>query len=489
MRFYLGGVCDRSTKMPIKNPSARSCALEAQVRRTVQHYGMLIPGDHAVVAVSGGADSTALLLCLHSLAPQFHLEITVAHLNHCIRGPEGDADEDFVRRMSEDLGLPFISETIDIKRLASEARRNVEDFAREKRYDFLLRIARRVEAQKVAVAHNLNDQAETVLLRVMRGSGFEGLSGIHPVVEGMIIRPLFECSRDAILEYLKQLNVHYRVDSTNADLRHARNRIRQELLPYLEEHFNPKLAPTLAREAGLVREVWTFLESEAEQAYANLSRRLENGISLSVKDILQLHPAVQKQVLRHALRECSGTLRGITAAHLENALSLCRMGQSGRRILMPRGIVGLRQFGELLLLVQEPTLGADFAYELTIPGRCDVAEAGMNFLAEICSLPAVREGMGKLQVRAFLESDSLPPTLTVRSRLPGDRYGGPGHRKVKKMLIGRRIPRAARSILPMVAAGNNVVWIPGFRPARSYEARPDSETCVMVEAHRSDENK
>ncbi len=442
-----------------------------------------------VAAVSGGADSTALLLCLSELASEYRLVITVAHLNHRIRGTEGDADEDFVRRISAELGLRFISETIDAVHQAKAARQNLEDFARRKRYDFLRRTARQVGAQKIAVAHNLNDQAETLLLRLMRGSGYEGLSGIHPVVDGLIIRPLFECSRNSILEYLKQRRISYREDSTNRDIRYSRNRIRSELLPYLEEHFNPRIVRTLAREAGLARELWVFVESKAERIYSTLAKGIESGISLPVKELVELHPAMQRLVLLHAFRECLGTRRGITSIHLENALLLCNAGQSGNRIQMPRGSIALRQFGDLLLLRREPALNPGFTYDLPVPGNCMVPEAGAEFRAEKCRTPDLGEIREKSQVSAYLEPTVLPSNLIVRSRVPGDRYGGPGHRKVKKMLIDRKIPGPERSILPMLAVGiNNVVWIPGFSPARAYQAVSNSETCIMIKVHRTDEN-
>ena len=177
--------------MPVKELSDKLRPLEIRVRKTIQNHNMLTPGDHVLVAVSGGADSVALLLCLHKLARELHISLSIAHLNHRIRGLEGDADEDFVRRLSADLKLPFFSEIIEVKRKAAAAKENLEELARLTRYDFLRRTARRIGAQKIAVGHTLNDQAETVLFRFIRGSGIEGLSAIHPVVEGLVIRPFW----------------------------------------------------------------------------------------------------------------------------------------------------------------------------------------------------------------------------------------------------------------------------------------------------------
>jgi tRNA(Ile)-lysidine synthase len=467
--------------MPTKEPSAKSVPLEIQVRKTICKFDMLNRGDQVLVAVSGGADSTALLLCLHKLAPDFGLTLTVAHLNHRIRGPEGDADEDFVRKMSADLGLPFVLETVEVKRQAAAAKQNLEDFARRVRYEFLRRTAHRIRAQKIAVGHNLNDQAETALYRFIRGSGLQGLSAIHPVVDGLIIRPLLECSRKLILDYLIQKEVRYQEDSTNRDPRHTRNRIRRELLPYLESNFNPQLVPVVAREASLAREAWSFIESQAKEAFLRLHSRLEDGISLKIRGLLELHPALQKEVLRQAVKACTGSLSGIGSIHIQSILSLCKFESSGGRIQIPQGSLAIRQSDTLLLLERTPQSRPAFVYRLSVPGQCLVSEDRTMFHCSFCSAPDLNTMKNERFTQAFLEPSALPHSLTIRSRLPGDRYGGAGHRKVKKMLINCKIPRSQRNVLPMVVAGNKVIWIPGFRPARGFEARPESPRCVAIE--------
>jgi tRNA(Ile)-lysidine synthase len=467
--------------MPTPKPSARLHPLEIQVRKTIEQFGMLSPGDHVLVAVSGGADSTALLLCLYKLAEDFPFSLTAAHLNHRIRGAEADEDQDFVRRMCAGLGVPFVSEIIEVKQQASEAKQNLEEFARKKRYDFLRRVALPIKAQKIAVGHNLNDQAETALFRFLRGSGLEGLSSIHPVVDGIVIRPLLGCSRDSIRKYLKLQGASYREDSSNADLRHARNRIRLDLLPFLEKNFNPQIVPALSRGASLAREAWSFIESQAAETYQGLHRRTENGILLKIDKLLELHPALQKQVLRHALKECLGSLRGIAAIHIQSALSLCVTGRSGDRIQIPHGSIAIRQFSSLL--IQTGPYPADSAYSciLEVPGQCRIPKTGATFCCMICSAPNRETMKEKRFVRAYLDPSRLPQSLIIRSRKSGDHYGGPSHRKVKKMLIGNKIPQLQRTALPMIVAGNDVIWIPGFRPARGYEAMPESPSCILVE--------
>jgi tRNA(Ile)-lysidine synthase len=472
--------------MSAQQPLPKYRLLENQVRRTIKKNNMVTPGEQVLVAVSGGADSIALLVCLHNLTSHLGISLAVAHLNHCIRGAEADDDEEFVRRMCADLDLSFVSETMEIKRLADEAKQNLEEFARRERYDFLRRTAYRIGAQKIAVGHNLNDQAETALFRFIRGSGIEGLSGIYPVVDGLIIRPLLECTRDTIRQYLKQQGIGYREDSSNADLRHARNRIRKELLPYLEGNFNPRLTSTIAREACLARETWSFIESQAVEAFTRLHCRIKNGISIKIKNLLELHEALQKQVLRQALKVFQGSLRGITSIHIQNLLSICAPEHSGDRILLPRGIIAVRQFEELLLLRHPLEKCPAFVYHLDIPGQCQIAEINALLQSTVCSAPALKTMKEKRTMQAFLEASALPQSLTVRSRMPGDRYGGPGHRKVKKMLIDKKIPQSLRAALPMVLAGDSIIWIPGFRPARGFESSPESKNCICIDIIRNE---
>jgi len=460
--------------------SNRFHPMVTRVRETIREFGMIVPGENVLVAVSGGADSTALLFCLRQLSLEMNFTLTVAHLNHCIRGSEGDADAEFVRQLSFDLGIPCVSEAIDVRRQA--AGENLEAFARRLRYDFLKRAAAQAGASKIAIGHHENDQAETVLFRLLRGSGIEGLSSIRPVLDGLIIRPLIACQKSLIHEYLREIGVGYKDDSTNADMSYARNRIRRELIPYLEAKFNPQLISTLAREAAIARETWDYIETQAAAAYEKLRTESEGVVSLSVIGLRDLHPALRKQVLRMALKECFGSLQGIYSRHIEDLLALCRTDARGREIHLPCGVRGIRQFDQLLLQKRCPDPVEDYAYTLKIPGECHVAEINARFRC------ALLQGKSKADaedgVKAVLNAAILPEFLTIRSKQPGDRYGGAGHRKVKKMLIDHKVPFDRRALLPMIVAADTVIWIPGFRPARNYAAPPDAKTCLLIEMIR-----
>jgi len=453
-------------------------ALEAQVRRTLRRFAMVAEGDHVVAGVSGGADSMAMLHCLVCLAPALRLTLTVAHLNHGIRGAEAGRDQEFVRRAGAGLGLPFVTETVRLKTEGEPG--NMEELARRARYDFLRRTAAQVRAHKIAVGHTLNDQAETVLLRVFRGSGPDGLAAIHPVVDNLVIRPLLECTRNQVVRYLDESGIDFLTDSTNRLLAYRRNRVRHELVPYLEANFNPRVVESLARTAALSREAAEFLDQESRREYDGMKQSSPGSISLPIERILRLHPAVGKLVVRQAFRESRGRLAGLAGRHVEEILLLCRGERSGRRILLPGAFMARRQFDNLILQ-RMPGNVAGFCRRLPVPGICAVPEAGTTVVARVLESagPADPGGIGK---QAILDRDRLPDVLMVRSRLPGDRYGGPGSRKVKKMLIDARIPVPDRETLPMIAAGDrSIAWIPGFKPANSFAVHPNSSRFILLE--------
>lgn len=456
--------------------------LERKVSKTVEKYQMVQCGGRVLVGVSGGADSTALLLCLHRLSNAFHLSLIVGHLHHQLRGREADEDEEFVRALAAELGLLFVSEKTDVRGLASLRKLNLEDAARRVRYGFLRRTAARLGCGRIAVGHNLNDQAESVLIRFLRGSGPDGLSGIHPVLDDLVVRPLLECSRTEIETYLQSLGRSYREDSSNSDLKLRRNRVRRELIPYLQEHFNPRLLEALARGATRARDIAGYLDREARLAGEAIWKIPSPGsVSIPTEQLAALHPAIRLAVIRHAIRECRGALTGITDCHVRAVVRLAESKRSGHSIDLPGGLVACLQFDEIILHQGGPAAAPEFSCELPIPGSCVVPGSQVEFIATRGPWPA---GKPDRSTHAFLDAEKVTGTLLVRSRRPGDRYGGPGHRKVKNMLINARIPLSMRGLQPMVLSGDAVAWIPGFLPAGPFRARPGADRCVIVQVRR-----
>jgi tRNA(Ile)-lysidine synthase len=480
--------------------------LEHQVRRTVEKHRMLKAGEKLLVAVSGGADSVALLHVLRRLQPAWNLSLAVAHFNHCLRGEDSEADEEFVRGLSSTLGIPFLSERADVRQNARARKSNLEESARSARYDFLRRAAAQIGADKIALGHNQNDQAETVLMRILRGSGQEGFSSIHPVVDGLFIRPLIDCPRKLILRYLADWEHPYRQDISNNDLGYLRNRVRHQLLPYLLRRFNPRLINILANEAEQARLATQFLQAQARQVCKSIRVEKQDVIALPLRTIQDLHPALRSEVIREALRDCRGSLRGISSAHIQSILNLCTARQSGRQIQLPGKYRVTRRFNDLVFLSGRPAEKGAYYYELPLPGTCLISEVGLEISIRLDLPPeGISEEIGPVRMsdlkglrsilqsnlgsdgplllpeaRTYLDVSTLPGGLVVRPRQPGDRYGGPGHRKVKKMLIDAKMDPQIRARLPLLVAGEAVVWIPGFLPASRFRLRPGSGRAALV---------
>ncbi len=470
-----------------KVPQSARSRLELRARRTILRHAMLSPGDHVLVALSGGADSVALLHVLIQQAPSWRLTVSAAHLNHRLRGRESDQDEEFVRALCSDLGILCIVGSAEVHKLALEHRINIEEAAREARYEFLRSAASQAGARKIALGHTRNDQAETAIMRFLRGSGPEGMASIHPVVEGLFIRPLIDCTRTDILRYIDAQSLSYRTDSSNSDLAYRRNRVRHELIPYLESHFNPRLIRTLTGAAEASREVFFYLQTEAEQQYRQIRKSLHGKIALPAERILALHPGLRGFVIRRAIEDERGSLRGISSRHIENVIELCSSARSGRRLRLPGKCMVERSFSDLVISQSDFVPPAEFEYRLPLPGACSIPELGLEFIAKLTNAAEMRPDTGgqsrrdSYSYRAEMDGDALSGHLLLRSRRPGDRYGGSGHRKVKKMLIDARIDRISRAKLPLLVSRDAVAWIPGFKPAAPFQCRPDSKTIAIIE--------
>lgn len=294
-----------------------------RIRDIVRRHRLLGPGDRVIIGLSGGPDSVTLSHLLPEIASEFGATVAgLAHLNHQLR-PSADADEQFCRELADRLGLPLDVERADVRAAAREARTSIEDGARRVRYAFLRRVALRRDAGRIAVAHNRNDQAETVLFRLFRGAGTTGLAAIRPRVRG-VIRPLLDTPRSEIERFLADEGLAFRVDPTNADVANPRNRIRHELLPYLARHFGPGVVDVLARQATLAREDADWLtEVATERAGSLVLEEVSGAVTVDIDPLLALPPALGRRVLRQALtRQAGGRFLGF--AHVDAALALAR---------------------------------------------------------------------------------------------------------------------------------------------------------------------
>src|SRR5262245_48354818 len=455
----------------MKNVTA---SVERQVRRTIARYDMLRPQERVLVAVSGGPDSMALLSLLHRLAPEMKLDLHLAHLDHGWCGRASARDAEFVRRVAVRLRLPVTVGHLGPRVWqAGEGRQSSREArARELRHRFLIETAREIGAHKVALGHTRDDQAESFLLRLMRGSGARGLAGTYPVVDGFIVRPLIDTRRGDLLAYLKERRLTYRIDATNLDLSLTRNRVRRKLLPLLEREFNPSIVEALAHAAELLRDEDNFLGELAEAKYRQIASRGDN-IVLQARQLQELPVSLRRRILRLALSEARGDLRRIALQHVEQSLNLLDGPRPRGHVSLPDGTEVDVQAGMLRIVRQSGTAGSSAPARTgsawprealcPVPGEVALPGFGLRLRATVVSRDALSIDLrAGGRERAFLDADLLPGPLLIRPRRPGDRFvplGAPGTRKVKSFLIDRKVPVNERGRIPLVLSGDRIAWV------------------------------
>jgi tRNA(Ile)-lysidine synthase len=448
--------------------------LTSKVIRTLERYRMVRPGDSVLIALSGGPDSVALTRILFELRHRLGISLFLAHLNHGLRA-EADEDERFCKALSESLSLPFSSERVDVGALARRSKRSLEDVGRQARYRFLESQASRLGANRIAVGHTLDDQAETFLLRLLRGSGGRGLSGIHPVKKAGIIRPLLEARRAEIELYLRENDRDFRQDASNADRRFVRNRIRHEELPRLAAAYNPRLAESLARAASLLRDEEAWMEAETEAALAAIASPSGDEVQLDRRRLLERPLALQRRLVRASIERVRG-LQAISHRHVEDVVGLA-LGQSGRELHLPGLVVelsfdrlGFRASSAARALKARERGYNGFEYRLSIPARVSIPECSGTLSARVAATrrkpdEALHPSHGNAVTVGF---DGVLPELSVRSPRPGDRFhplGAPGSKPLSRYLMDRKISREVRRRVPLLVRAapdeQEILWVVG----------------------------
>ncbi len=414
---------------------------------------MLTGGETVLVAVSGGADSVALLHLLLALAAELSLSLHVLHVDHGLR-PDSGRDAAFVRDLAERLGVPA-----DVARVTIPAGASLEAAARAERYAALDAHARRLDAHRIAVGHTVDDQAETVLMRMLAGAGVRGLAGI-PAVRGRVIRPLIETRRADLVALLEAAGLSWIEDPSNRDPRFLRNRIRHELLPVLSTSYHPDVVATLDRIARLCRTTVEAIERVAVRELDRLAITDDDAIVLAHDALAELPAQVAAEVLRQAAARLGSHAPLRAWAH--RGLARVLASPPPRRAFRLGGVIVEVSSGRVRLAAGDrPALPAR---ELTVPGRVELPEIGRVLEARLVS--AADYVVPRVALRVGFDADRVPSTLIVRARRPGDRFspfGGEGERRLKSFLIDEKIPRWERACLPLVEADGRILWVGGVR--------------------------
>lgn len=452
--------------------------LVEKVREAIDRWGLLSPGERVLVAVSGGADSLALLYALYWLRKEYQLQLTLAHLDHGIRA-DTQRDLEVVRQAAWDLGLPLIYRRVDVPARARRGRKNLEEAAREARREFLEEAAREAGAGKIALGHTRTDLAETVLMHLLRGAGPTGLQGLRPS-SPPYIRPLLTCSRAETRAFCRQHQIPFHDDPSNLDTRLLRNALRLEILPQLSR-YNPRAEEALARAAELWAEAEEALGWAADRALAEV--RQEAGLDLERLEKLPL--GVQALVVRAFLVEALGSPRRLQRVHVQAVLGLLRRGKEGE-VALPGGKRACLAAGRLV--VKGPVAKEPPKFEprqLPLPGELELPELGWRLTAEF--IPRPPSLVPPSSLIAYLDPQRLALPLLVRTRRPGDRMqplGFPGEKKLKALLMEAKIPREERDRWPVVCDQRGICWVVGARIADRCKVGPEVQRVLKLEASR-----
>jgi tRNA(Ile)-lysidine synthase len=460
--------------------------LADRVLRTVRANGLVEPGGRVLVALSGGSDSVALLHLLRELEPSGAWVLAgAAHLNHELRGADADEDERFCRALAASLGVPMDVERADVRGFAREYKRSLEDAARQVRYAFLERAADRAGAAAIAVGHTRDDQAETFLLRLLRGAGPRGLAGIRPRA-GRIVRPLLEVTRGELRAYLAERGIGFREDASNADVSIPRNRVRHELIPFLQRAFSPAVVDVLAREAAVARADEDRLQKEAIDLAASVVLGNSGVVNVDAGALTSAHPAIAARVARLALERLAGD-RFVGFDHIDAFLEFARSGRAGAALSLPGQQLVHR--GDRIESRPEPPRDPlppnSFCFPLSIPG--EVVLSGWCISAQSLETPPA----GVLQSRgetAVVGVSAVTPPLAVRSRRAGDRFkplGMGAEKKLQDFLVDRKVPRQVRDTLPLVVdRSDRIVWVVGQSVGEDFRVTEPTRGVILLKARR-----
>ena len=447
-----------------------------KVIETIKKFNMLNNGENIVVGLSGGADSCALTHILTRLSGKMDLHITAVHINHGIRGEEAERDERSAEEFCRRSNIEFIAYHCDIPSEAAKRGIGEEEAGRLVRYEKFYETAEKKNGAKTAVAHNMNDKAETLIMNLCRGAGMKGLAGIKPV-GGSIIRPLIFCTRDEIEKYCDDNNIEYCTDSTNLQNEYTRNKIRNILLPWLSENINPAAGMNMANASELLREEEEYLESKAQEQYKKLLKDSGDGfVSLNADGLASEHGVIRRRVLRIALRSLRPDMRDFGRKHTESAEDIL-MGDTGRRISLPGGITVSKGYGLINILYDREKQGA-FCYDIEPGKKYFIKETESYVLLSLNEEKNIKNAVNICTKK--IDYDKIKDKIQLRTRQTGDFISiKNGRKKIKDIFIDDKIPSDKRDSYPMLVCGKSVIIV-GNRLGTDYYVGQDTKNILYI---------
>lgn len=450
-----------------------------KVKSTIENFMMLDKGEQVLAGISGGQDSMALLYSLYILRKDLSIEITVFHLNHQFRGIEAERDANFVRDKAHVLGLPVIIETFNVPEFLTKSRHSPEEGARVIRYKLMEDSAKRLGIPKIALGHTADDNAETIIMRLLNGTSLTGLSGIPPKRE-KIIRPLIEIERKEIETFIEDQGIDYIVDSSNKESVHLRNRLRHHLFPILKE-MNPNLISRISEVVDLLRHDEDFLKSLTDAYFEEVVKNRNNGkITFNGEKLLSLPYPIGSRILKNAIYQLKSEGVRITSAHIKLIFDILKSSSPNKKISLPQDIIVLKGYNTIEIIVGQREEKAFCRKFWNLPYKVQLEEAGFEVTFEKMRRMDVNHFPDNRNT-ALLDYCKLQYPVTIRSFKNGDRFvplGMKGSKKVKDLFIDHKVPRELRKRVPLLLFDDRIAWVMGYRIDERFKV--DSSTCDVV---------
>jgi tRNA(Ile)-lysidine synthase len=448
------------------------------ILKAIRKYKMMDACETVLVAISGGPDSVCLLHNLKEISSELNIKLCAAHVNHSIRDEESNKDEAFVKDLCSDWQIPIFTTKIDIPAKSKELKLGIEETARILRYKFLNETALNIGADRIAIGHNADDRAETLLFNIIRGCGIDGLSSIKPT-NGNIIRPLIDTTRAEIEEYIELHNLPYKIDGSNADITYTRNKIRHVLFPILKDSFNPAIIDSLVKLADTASKAQSFITKSSEQARVSalMKGNLDQDLLCSFSDI------ILAEIIRAEIEKQRGNLNDIDFDCIQRII--CSIKNESFAVHTLAGgdfaaVIKKRSFS--VKPITEDSFIEPFEYQLEIPGSLVVPEAGVEIKIELInSIPDI---IDKDKNCAYFDLDKIKPPLKIRNFIIGDKmslFGMSGHKKLHDIFIDAKIPHEKRGFIPILCDSDSILWVAGIK--RSNEAIFDENSRELIKCH------
>ena len=446
-------------------------------------------GDGIVVGLSGGPDSICLLYLLNSIRDEFKIDIVAVHINHMLRAEEADADELYCKDVCEQLGIEFFSRKININEYSMKNGISSETAGREVRYRYFDEVMKSKGFNKIATAHNANDQAETILMRLMRGTGIEGLCGIPVKRDNVYIRPILFMKREEVEEYCRVNNLMPRIDKSNLERVYSRNKVRLDILPYMKENFNSDVIEAINRMSELLRIDNNFIDNEVNKYYEEFCTR-ENNIIVISKDVFKFHKAILYRVIRRAIKDVAGNNYNVELKNIEDVITLSEIG-TGKIIYLPNDIIAVNVYGDIKIKINGYEIKKEDSEKIIL--KEEVVHKVIEYNDYIFEFELIenieKNYYNKNSSTKYFDFDKINGNIVIRYRKNGDKIiplGLRGTKKVKDVFINLKIPKEKRDFIPIIQFGEDIGWIIDVAISEKFKVTKETNKILKIHSKRKE---